>query len=284
MTPAVASPKHEQLAHLLQRQDKTIIVGVLNVTPDSFSDGGLYCSLQAASDRALSMVKEGADIIDIGGESSRPGSEEISVTEEIGRVVPVVKAVAAQCGIPISIDTCKHEVAEAALSAGATIVNDISGLRYDPEIAAVVARNQAGLILMHMRGNPVTMQQDTAYDDLIGEIIEFLDKAASQAQAAGVNSQLIMVDPGIGFGKDVKGNLELLKTVGRLCKELSKPVLVGASRKSFIGKLTGADVDRRLPGSLAAATAAVINGAAAVRVHDVAATRQAVDLAINLRP
>ncbi len=284
MTLAVASSKHEQLAHLFQRQDKTIIMGVLNVTPDSFSDGGRYLDPRAASDRALAMVNEGADIIDVGGESARPGSEAISVAEEIRRVLPVIESITLRGSTPISIDTCKHEVADAALSAGATIVNDISGLRHDPEIATVVARHQAGLVLMHMRGSSATMQQDTSYDDLISEVVEFLGRAATRAEAAGVKKQLIMVDPGIGFGKDVRGNLELLKAVGRLAAELDKPVLVGASRKSFIGKLTGAEVDQRLPGSLAAACAAVINGAAAVRVHDVAATRQAVDVAINLRP
>ena len=284
MTPAGASPKHEQLAHLLQRQDKTIVIGVLNVTPDSFSDGGRYFDLKAASAGALVMVKEGADIIDVGGESSRPGSDPVDAAEELRRVLPVIETLSEQSDIPISIDTCKSEVADAALAAGAVIVNDVSGLQHDPEIAAVTARYNAGLILMHMRGTPTTMQQDTTYDDLIGEIAEFLATAVKQAEAASVNPELIMVDPGIGFGKSVEGNLELIKAVGYLKDEIGKPVLIGASRKSFISKLTGAELDERLPGSLAAASAAVINGAAAVRVHDVAATRQAVDVAINLRP
>ncbi|MFH2056373.1 MAG: dihydropteroate synthase [bacterium] len=284
MTPALASTKLEQLAQLFQRQDKIIVMGVLNVTPDSFSDGGQHFQSESAIRRALEMAEQGADIIDIGGESSRPGSQSVSVAEELRRVLPVIEAVSAQSEIPISIDTMKSEVAEAALSAGATIVNDVSGLQQDPEIAAVAARHGAGLILMHMRGTPATMQADTEYDDLIIEVTKFLTAAVWQAERSGVSEKMIMVDPGIGFGKDTTGNLELIRSVGRLRRELNKPVLVGASRKSFIGRLTGAVVDNRLPGSLAAITAAVINGAAAVRVHDVAASRQAVDIAIKLRP
>ena len=282
--PAIATTTAERLAQLFCRQDKIIVMGVLNVTPDSFSDGGRFLDHQTAITRAHEMVTEGADIIDIGGESSRPGSQSVGVEEELDRVLPVIESLASELEAPISIDTVKSEVAEAALSAGATIINDISGLRHDSEIAAVAARHGAGLILMHMRGTPVTMQRNTNYDDLLNEVTSFLAGAARQAEAAGVDPRMIMVDPGIGFGKDIDGNLELIRSVGRMRDTIGKPVMLGASRKSFIGKLTGAQVDNRLAGSLAAVTAAVINGAAAVRVHDIAATRQAVDIAIKLRP
>jgi dihydropteroate synthase len=282
MTVEEAGQTRFELRSLLHNADRIIVMGVINVTPDSFSDGGQFHDTDKAIARGLEMVAEGVDIIDIGGESSRPGSEPVEADEELRRVLPVVRALAAQVAVPLSVDTRRSAVAEAVLDAGATIVNDISALHSDDNLASVIARFNAGLILMHMRGTPATMQEDTHYDDLLGEVRSYLAAAAAQAEAAGVDPEKIMVDPGIGFGKSIDGNLELLRRLDFLA-DLGKPILVGASRKSFVGKLTGAAIDQRSPGSLAAAVTAVINGAAAVRVHDVAATRQAVDLAVRLR-
>ncbi len=256
-------------------------MGVVNTTPDSFSDGGRFLQPAAAIAHALKLASEGADIIDIGGESSRPGSDSISESEELQRVIPVVNGLADVCPAPISIDTTKARVARAALEAGASIVNDISALR-DTAMAATVAEFGAGLIVMHMRGNPRDMQTNTGYSDLISEIRDQLRTAVNRAESAGVSPSRIMVDPGIGFGKDLEGNLEIIRSVPQF-KSLGKPVLIGASRKSFIGYLTGTQSEHRLAGSLAVAVAAVLNGASAVRVHDVRETREAVDVAIKLR-
>jgi dihydropteroate synthase len=257
-------------------------MGVVNTTPDSFSDGGQFFDANRAVDHALQLVADGADIIDVGGESTRPGADPVGSEEEMRRVVPVIERLAAQTNVPISIDTYKGSVARAALTAGATIVNDISGLTADPRLAQAVAEFDAGLILMHKRGDPTTMQSDTHYDDLMAEIRLFLREAISKAETAGVDPAKIMIDPGIGFGKDLAGNVEIINSVGSLT-ELGKPVMIGASRKSFIGRITGADPGHRLHGSLAAAAVAVIYGASAVRVHDVKETREAVDVAIQLR-
>lgn len=270
------------VAQLFTNHHRIIVMGVVNTTPDSFSDGGQYNDPSSAVARALRMVEEGADIIDIGGESSRPGAAAVSEAEEMRRVIPVIRELVKTCSVPISIDTCKASVARAALDAGAPIVNDITALTGGREMAGVVAEFDAGLILMHMRGTPRDMQSNTAYNDMIGEILEFLAIAVSRAEMAGVDPDKIMIDPGIGFGKDLDGNLAILKSVQRF-RSLGKPVLIGASRKSFIGRLTGAGSEQRLAGSLAAAVAAVLNGATAVRVHDVAETRQAVDIARQLR-
>jgi dihydropteroate synthase len=257
-------------------------MGVVNTTPDSFSDGGEFFDANHAVDQALQLVADGADIIDIGGESTRPGADPVGAEEEMRRVLPVIERLALEIDIPISIDTYKESVARAALAAGAKIVNDISGLTADSKLAQTVAEFGAGLVLMHKRGDPATMQSDTHYDDLIAEIKAFLREAISKAEAAGVDPTKIMIDPGIGFGKDLAGNVEIINSIGSLM-ELGKSVLIGASRKSFIGRITGADPAHRLHGSLAAAVAAVIYGAAAVRVHDVKETREAVDVAIQLR-
>lgn len=257
-------------------------MGVVNTTPDSFSDGGRFLSPEAAVSHALRLVEEGADIIDIGGESSRPGSESVDEVEELRRVMPVIGQLASSCRVPISIDTAKAEVARKALDAGAAIVNDITALHGDPLMATIIAEFDAGLILMHMRGTPSSMQQDTVYANLMAEICDYLAGAITVATNAGVNPGKIMIDPGIGFGKDLQGNLEIIRSIEKLAV-LSRPVLIGASRKAFIGRLTGAVADDRLAGSLAAATAAVLNGASAVRVHDVRETRQAVDVALKLR-
>ena len=283
MTAISPRNDNDNLTRLFQNRNHVIVMGVVNVTPDSFSDGGKYLQTGKAVDHALRLVDQGADIVDIGGESTRPGSAAVSVDVELYRVMGVIEGVAAKCQVPISIDTYKSDVARLAVSAGATIINDITGLEGDREMAATVAELDAGLILMHKRGNPKDMQTNTIYNDIIGEIRQFLSDSVIKAKSAGVCADRIMIDPGIGFGKDVDGNLEIIRSIRRFA-ELGTPVLIGASRKSFIGQITGADAESRLPGSVAAAVAAVLNGAAAVRVHDVAATRQAVDVAIRLRP
>lgn len=270
------------LVRLFGNHHRIVILGVVNTTPDSFSDGGNFLDPSAAVAQALRLVEQGADIIDIGGESSRPGAIPVSESEELTRVLPVISELAGKCPVPISIDTTKSAVACAAFEAGASIINDISALHHDPAMAQVAAQGDAGLILMHMRGTPQQMQQDTVYADLIGEIVAYLSAAITRAESAGIAPNKIMIDPGIGFGKDLEGNLSIIRSISRL-NSLGKPVLIGASRKSFIGRLTGTDSGNRLAGSIAAATAAVLNGASAVRVHDVAETRQAVDLAIRLR-
>ncbi|MGB5106113.1 MAG: dihydropteroate synthase [Candidatus Zixiibacteriota bacterium] len=281
MIPQVT--KHEfDLVQLFKDHQRTIIMGVVNTTPDSFSDGGNFLDPTLAVAHALRLVSEGADIIDIGGESSRPGSDPVSEFEELRRVIPVIQALAGNITMPISVDTYKSPVARKALESGATIVNDITALTGDSKMAATVAEFDAGLVLMHMRGSPKEMQRNTGYADLIGEISDFLASAIRVAEAAGVNPDKIMIDPGIGFGKDVDGNLAIIKSVSRF-KQLGKSVLIGASRKSFIGRISGATTESRLAGSLAAAVAAVLNGADAVRVHDVLETRQAVDMALKLR-
>lgn len=247
-------------------------MGIINVTPDSFSDGGKFYDTNKAIDHALLMAEQGADMVDIGGESTRPGAGPVGVSEEMDRVLPVIENLPAE--IPISIDTTKSEVARAACQAGATIINDVSGLRYDEKIARVASDFSCHLVLMHMRGNPRTMQENIQYDDLMGDISDFLVKAADKAMKNGVPKERIIIDPGIGFGKAVEHNFIILKNIPIL-KELGFPVLIGASRKSFIGKTLDLPVDDRLEGSLGAAVYAVLNGASIVRVHDVLPTIRA---------
>jgi dihydropteroate synthase len=250
-------------------------MGILNVTPDSFSDGGRFNTVDKALARAMEMAEQGADIIDIGGESTRPGAAKVSAVEEIARVVPVIEALLKKTDIPISIDTCKSQVSKKALEAGAAIVNDISGLRFDQNMAGVAAEFKAGLVLMHIKGTPEDMQQDPQYKDLLGEIRSYLSGSIKIALDAGVERSAIAIDPGIGFGKTVEHNLSLIKNLAYF-KDLDCPIVIGASRKSFIGKLNN-DIPaaERLPGSLAAAILAVQNGAAIIRCHDVAETKQA---------
>ena len=257
--------------------DRPLIMGIVNITPDSFSYGGRFHDPDKAFDQAISLVEAGADIIDIGGESSRPGSEGVSVEEELNRVIPVIERLAASSEIPISIDTVRSEVAEKALDAGACMVNDISALGTDEKMAAVAAEKNAYLVLMHMRGAPKNMQDNTDYDDIIGEISSFLMDAARKAIEAGVSKKRIIIDPGIGFGKSVEGNFTILKNLHRFL-ETDYHLLVGASRKSFIGKTLDLGSDERLEGSLAAACYAVLNGADIVRVHDVTETRRALTI------
>ena len=253
---------------------RTCIMGFLNVTPDSFSDGGRFLDPSRAVERAMEMVVEGADVIDIGGESSRPGSKHVSAEEELRRVMPVIQSLAGKTSVPLSIDTWKSEVARGALAGGAQIVNDITALRGDTEMARVIAEHGAGVVLMHMKGDPGTMQDDPFYDDLLGEIISYLGESISIAESAGIDSARIMVDPGIGFGKTAEHNLRIIKELRKL-KDLGKPLLVGTSRKSFIGEVTGREVDERDFGTAASVAVAIQNGADMVRVHDVGKMRDA---------
>jgi dihydropteroate synthase len=255
--------------------DRPRIMGILNVTPDSFSDGGRFLSLSAALERARVMEGEGVDLIDVGGESTRPGAPGISPQEEMDRVVPVVEALGRGISCPISVDTSKSAVARAALAAGAHFINDVSGLHYDPAMAAVVADAGAGLFLMHTRGVAATMQVDTEYGDLVGEILEYLRAGMARAEAAGIPEDALAVDPGIGFGKDVAGNLEILRRLGEF-RALGRPLLLGTSRKGFIGKvLDQPEPSRRLYGTLATVALGVRAGAMIHRVHEVAPAREA---------
>ncbi len=244
------------------------IMGVLNVTPDSFSNGGRYLNPQAALRRAKQLIEEGADIIDIGGESTRPGADPVPLSQELGRVLPVVEGLSSLEGAIISVDTYKSQVAQRAIDAGAHLINDISGLRFDPEMAQVVARTGAGLVIMHIKGKPRDMQDNPQYDDLMGEICSWLDQGARLALQAGVARERIVVDPGIGFGKRPQDNLIILKRLDEL-KGLGYPILIGPSRKSFIGGVLGLPVENRLEGTAAAVALGVARGAKILRVHDV---------------
>ena len=247
---------------VFNRTSRTLVMGILNVTPDSFSDGGLFLSKERAVERAMEMVADGADIIDIGGESTRPGAESVSTDEEIKRVVPVVGALAKE-GVVISIDTSKALVAKSALDAGAWMVNDVSAMR-DPAMSGVLNEYKAPVVLMHMRGTPATMQDDVEYDNITAEILSYLSKRIELAVAGGIDRDQIVIDPGLGFGKSREGNFTIISEL-REFKKLGRPVLVGASRKSFLG---GEATDRLMP-TVAAHTAAILNGADMIRVHDV---------------
>jgi len=256
---------------------RTAVMGVLNVTPDSFSDGGVFFDPSRAVERAVEMVEEGADIIDVGGESTRPGADPVPLEEELRRVLPVIEALVDKIEVPISVDTYKSQVAKRALEAGASIVNDISGLHYDPELAEVAAEYGAAVVLMHIKGTSKTMQQNPQYQDLMGEITAYLDEGIRRAESAGVPPERIVVDPGIGFGKLLEHNLAIFRNLDELAA-LGKPILVGPSRKRFIGEVLGVDVGERLFGTLAAVAASVLNGAHIVRVHDVRPSRHVVDI------
>jgi len=270
--------------------ERTLIMGILNVTPDSFSDGGQFVTLDAALAQAEQMVAEGADIIDVGGESTRPGGEPISADEEIRRVVPVVEALAERTEVPISVDTTKSEVARAALDAGAAIVNDISALRFDFYVADAVARAGAGLVLMHSRGTPATMHRLPPVADIMHEVTHSLRASINMAERRGVKRESIVIDPGIGFGKSQAQNLELIANLDQLIAVFPDyPLLIGTSRKSFIGRIladesgTPAPAEARLHGSLATMTAAILHGAHIVRVHDLKATRETIHVAESIR-
>jgi len=261
---------------------RTLVMGIVNVTPDSFSDGGEVYDLQSAVNRAIQHETDGADILDIGGESTRPGSDPVPLEEELRRVIPVIEALQGRVRIPISIDSCKAEVARQALAAGARIVNDISSGSFDPAIVGVVAEFSAGVVLMHIKGTPRNMQQNPEYGDLVGEIKGFLTDAVSRFEAGGVSRDHILVDPGIGFGKNLSHNLELIRRL-REFQGIAAGVLLGPSRKSFIGTLTGKPVEERLPGSIAAVVAGAMAGADIVRVHDVRPVVEALKVADAIR-
>jgi dihydropteroate synthase len=262
----------------------TLVMGIVNVTPDSFSDGGRFLAADAAVDHALRLVEEGADILDIGGESTRPGAETVDEAEEIRRVVPVIDRLVGRTEVPVSIDTQKPGVAEAALAAGAAIVNDIAANREDDSMWRLVAREKAGYIAMHMLGSPQSMQENPVYADVVSEVAAFLAERLERLQAAGVDPEQVVFDPGIGFGKTLEHNLALLGGLSGFTS-LTRPILLGASRKSFMGRLLGIETADRLPGSLACACHAVSAGVQIVRVHDVVETVQTVRLmeAINER-
>ena len=256
-----------------------LLMGILNTTPDSFSDGGRFNTVAAALAQATRMLAEGADILDVGGESTRPGAPAVDAATECRRVVPVIEAILdAHPDATISVDTSKAAVAEAALAAGACIINDVTAMTGDPAIAAVASAHTAGVVLMHMQGDPRSMQQAPAYHDAASDVAHYLAGRAKQLQATGLRASQLVLDPGIGFGKGVAHNLELIARLQQLTK-LGYPVLIGLSRKNFLGRLTSRDVDDRLAASLAGLSCAIMNGARVARVHDVAASRDAVRVA-----
>jgi dihydropteroate synthase len=251
------------------------IMGVVNVTPDSFSDGGAFDDDVSAVAHAQRLISEGAEIIDVGGESTRPGAAPVPVEEELERVIPVVEGIS---GAQISIDTMKAEVAEAALDAGAGYVNDVTALRHDPDLAALIADRRVDCCLMHMLGEPRTMQDDPRYDDVVDDVKAFLEERVAAAVKAGIAEERIQLDPGIGFGKTLEHNLELLRRLDELVA-IGRPIVIGTSRKSFLGKLTGRDVTERVHATVATSVIAYERGARVFRVHDVAATRDALTVA-----
>jgi dihydropteroate synthase len=255
----------------------TKLMGIVNVTPDSFSDGGLYLDAGPAIEHARGLVAEGAQLLDVGGESTRPGARGVSPEEELRRVEPVIEGLRG-VGVPISVDTSKAAVARAALDAGARIVNDVTALRSDPQMVALCAERGCEVLLMHMKGTPRTMQGDPQYGDVVVEVTDFLAERIELAIESGIAEDRIWVDPGIGFGKTVQHNLELLRRLGEL-RALGRPIVVGTSRKSFIGKLTGREVDERLGGTIASSILALRAGAGVLRVHDVAEVGEAVRVA-----
>jgi dihydropteroate synthase len=258
------------------------VMGIVNVTPDSFSDGGQFFAADAALEQALTLVREGASIVDIGGESTRPGSEMVSVDEELRRVLPVIEALAGRVGVPISVDTMKAEVARRALEAGAAVLNDVSALRYDDEMVDVVAQSGRPVCLMHMQGMPKTMQDDPRYDDVVDEVLAFLEERMAFALARGVREEQIMIDPGIGFGKTVAHNLALLDGLHRFT-DLGRPVLLGASRKRFLGAVLGAEPSGRTIGTVATTVIGYLAGAHVFRVHEVKPNFEALRVALAVR-
>jgi dihydropteroate synthase len=261
----------------LDLSSRTHLMGILNVTPDSFSEGGRFFKLEEAVKQGLKLADKGADIVDVGGESTRPGSEPVPIEEELRRVIPVIGELVKRIDIPISIDTYKSRVAKEALDSGASMVNDISGLRFDPEMKKVISEYNVPVILMHIQGTPRNMQENPQYENLLEEIKSYLDQSISIAEEAGIGEDKIIIDPGIGFGKTLDDNLKILKNL-REFKSLGKPVMIGVSRKSFIGKILDLPVNERLGGSLAALAVAIINGANILRVHDAEESRRVAKL------
>lgn len=266
---------------ILTPDSRPLIMGILNLTPDSFYDGGQLLNIDDAIQQAARMIDAGADVLDLGAESSRPGAETITGNEECRRLLPALKAIRSQFDIPITVDTVRPDTARAALDAGADAINDINGGR-DPQMLQLAASTGCGMILMHMQGTPATMQDKPEYENVIAEVAQWLDQRCLNALEAGVKSDRMMVDPGIGFGKKLEHNLELLSHLNEVGS--GRPILLGASRKGFISHITGAPVDRRLAGSLAALSAAFHGGASFVRVHDVAATVQYLDVLAAINP
>ena len=270
------------LNRILLSDSHPLIMGILNVTPDSFYDGGKFLDKNQAIDRAMKMAENGADIIDIGGESSRPGAKPVSEKDELARVLPVIKAITSEISIPISIDTYKANIARRALDAGAVIVNDISALRFDGDMAETVKNYDSYVILMHMYGNPRTMQKNPRYENVVDEIFSFLKSRIEFAIERGISKNRIIIDPGIGFGKTLEHNIEILRNIGRF-NELGCPVLIGVSRKSMIGMITGAPVEERIWGTAAITAHCVMKGVAIHRVHDVKAMSQVCKVAAAIR-
>lgn len=258
-----------------------LLMGILNTTPDSFSDGGRITSVEQAVARAMEMVSQGADIVDVGGESTRPGSGEVPVDEELRRVVPAIRAIRSKTDVVISVDTCKPQVAEEALAVGADWINDISGL-CDPAMVALAARTQAPVVVMHMQGTPRTMQQQPHYKEVVAEVVTWLEDTCRRAQTAGLSRKQLIVDPGIGFGKTTAHNLELLRRLRDL-RTLGYPVLVGTSRKSVIGNVLGLPVGERLEGTASTVAVSVWEGADVIRVHDVQAMRRVLDMTRSIK-
>ncbi len=278
MPPQVKRPNAlKWLDYNLNLDSKTLIMGILNVTPDSFFDGGLHFRTDDAVRQGLRMASEGADIIDVGGESTRPFSAPMPLEEELRRVTLVIKALSQEINIPISIDTYKAKVARQALAAGAKMVNDISAMRFDPAMGPLVAEAGVPIVLMHMKGTPKDMQANPTYNDLFGEIMGFLSKAIDQAVKIGIKRNLIIIDPGIGFGKSFDNNLNIIKKLNKF-RTLGQPILVGTSNKSFIGHVLDLPVESRETGTMATIAAAVINGANIIRAHNVKAARETVTI------
>jgi len=263
---------------------RTHLIGILNITPDSFSDGGLYfnekINIEKVVEDALKMEKSGADFVDVGGESTRPGSEKVTIDEELERVIPVISELSKKTDLPISIDTYKHEVAEEALKEGAVIVNDISAFNFDEKMSKITAGHNASCILMHIKGTPKNMQQNPEYDDVVEEVYKYLENSVKTAEDSGIKQ--IIIDVGIGFGKTLEHNLTLIKNLSRF-KELGYPILLGSSRKSFIDKIYPTPMHERLDGTIAANTVGILNGANIIRVHDVAANKRAVRITDSLK-
>ena len=261
----------------LQSPSKTLVMGVLNLTPDSFSDGGLFTTKEKALDHCLKMINDGADLIDVGGESTRPGSDPLSINEELDRTIPIIEKIRSITDCTISIDSYKSEVVEAALNVGANIVNDISGLTFDHNMAELISQKNAPIIMMHINGKPKIMQQNPQYDNLLKDILDFFSRQLKLAQSAGIDSSKIILDPGLGFGKKVEHNFELIRKLPQICA-MGFPVLVGPSRKSFIGEALNLPINDRIEGTMASITASIINGARIVRVHDIQKTRRTVTI------
>jgi dihydropteroate synthase len=262
---------------VLNLSSRTHLMGVLNVTPDSFSDGGRFFKLEEAIKQGLKLAEEGADIIDVGGESTRPGSEPVTIEEELRRVIPVIEELTKRIKMPISIDTYKSRVAKEALDSGASMVNDISGSRSDPEMKKVIAEYDVPVVLMHIKGTPKNMQESPKYENLLEDVKSYLNQSISIAEEAGIGEDKIIIDPGIGFGKTLEDNLKILKNLNEFT-ELDRPLMIGVSRKSFIGKILDLPTDERLEGSLASMAVAIMNGANILRVHDVKESKRVAKL------